>query len=117
MGKARSDFLDYLLELLEPWGGVSARAMFGGFALYKEGVIFGIVADDTLYIKTDALNRERFIEAGLPAFTYTHKNRNRPSHMPYHQAPGEALDDADTLRAWAQSGYEAGLRAAKKASP
>ncbi len=117
MGKARSEFADYLLELLEPWGGVSARAMFGGFALYKDGVIFALIAEDTLYIKTDADNRERFTEAGLLPFTYTHKNRDKPSQMPYHQAPGDALEDPDTLREWAQLGYEAGLRAGAKASP
>ena len=53
----RSDFVDFLLEGLQPLGAVSARRMFGGYGIYCEGVMFGLVADDALYLKVDATNR------------------------------------------------------------
>ena len=35
-------FIDYLRELFADFGPVSARAMFGGHGLYRDGLIFGI---------------------------------------------------------------------------
>lgn len=49
----RNEFVEYLLELLEPSGGVRAKAMFGGFGIYRDNLMFGLVADDILYFKVD----------------------------------------------------------------
>jgi DNA transformation protein len=55
-----SDFIPFVQELLESWGTVSARRMFGGHGLYHEGLMFAIVMDNRLYLKVDALNRPDF---------------------------------------------------------
>ncbi len=44
---------------------VSARAMFGGYGLYCEGIMFALIAHATLYFKVDADNQERFTETGM----------------------------------------------------
>ena len=44
-----SEFVDFVLESLEPLGGVSARRMFGGRGIYKDGVMFALIAYDQLY--------------------------------------------------------------------
>ena len=54
---------------------MSARAMFGGFGLYLRGVMFALIADETLYFKTDAVNRAAFEEAGMAPFVYENKGR------------------------------------------
>ncbi len=46
-----SDFCDYVIDLLSSWAKVSAKAMFGGYGMYRQGQIFAIVVDDTLYFK------------------------------------------------------------------
>ncbi len=51
------EFRDYILEMLAPLGGVTARRMFSGAGLYRDGTIFGLIAGDILYFKVDDANR------------------------------------------------------------
>ena len=51
------EFRDYLLELLAPLEGVTARRMFGGGGLYLEDTMFAIVADDVLFLKVAETNQ------------------------------------------------------------
>ena len=43
--------VDYILDQLASLGDVSARKMFGGYALYFDGKVVGLVCDDTLFVK------------------------------------------------------------------
>jgi DNA transformation protein and related proteins len=108
-----SEFVDFVLESLEPLRGVSARRMFGGHGIYKDGVMFAPIAGDQLYLKVDDGNRAVFESEGLQPFTYTGKGR--PIQMSYYEAPGEGLDDPEILCDWAQGAYAAALRARKPA--
>jgi len=42
------EFLEYVLDLLSAWGGVTARKMFGGAGLYRDEKMFGLIADDVV---------------------------------------------------------------------
>lgn len=53
-------FLAHVLELLDGLGAVGARRMFGGYGLYRNDVMFALIADDTLYFKVDEHNRAEF---------------------------------------------------------
>jgi DNA transformation protein and related proteins len=106
-----SEFVAFVLESLQPLRGVSARRMFGGFGIYKDGVMFALIAHDTLYFKVDDGNRAAYEDAGLPHFTYADKGK--PIVMPYREAPPEGFDDRDILCAWAREAYAAALRAKK----
>jgi DNA transformation protein len=91
-----ADFRDYVLDLLRPLGGVSARAMFGGFGLYRDGVIFALISDDTLYLKADAgLGREF---QALDMSQFRPRSRGKPLPMPYYEVPPDLLEDAEALR-------------------
>jgi DNA transformation protein len=107
-----NEFLNYLLELMEPFGGVSSRAMFGGYGIYKDGVMFGLVAEDTLYFKVDDFNRFEFERLNLGPFIYT--KGKKPAAMSYHRVPAEAMDNSDEMVRWAQVGFDAALRNRKK---
>ncbi len=39
------EFVDYVVEQLSGWGEVSVRRMFGGAGLYREGIMFAVVAE------------------------------------------------------------------------
>lgn len=106
-----SGFVDFVLESLQPLGGVSARRMFGGFGIYKDGLMFALIAYDQLYLKVDAGNRPAFEAAGLEPFTYSGKGRLIETS--YREAPGEGFDDPEILCAWAREAYAAALRAKK----
>lgn len=43
--------IDFILDQLASIGNVSARKMFGEYALYCDGKVVGLVCNDTLYIK------------------------------------------------------------------
>ena len=107
-----NEFIAYLLEQLAPLGDVRARSMFGGFGIYRGDRMFALVADDTLYIKADAVNRADFESRGLEPFRY--EMRGEWKQMSYWQPPAEAMDDREVLCEWARKGCEAADRAAIK---
>jgi DNA transformation protein len=107
----RSEFVEYLLEMLQPLGEVRAKAMFGGWGFYAGERFFALVAEDTFYVKADAASRAEFEARGLQPFRY--EASGKVSVMAYYQPPPEALDDRALLCAWARKGIEAAERAAQ----
>jgi DNA transformation protein and related proteins len=110
-----SDFVATVLDLLSRWGGVSARRMFGGYGIYRQGLMFALVADDVLYLKVDDANRSAYQKAGMGPFTYDGKNKTVT--LPYWEAPSELFDDADAMIEWAKGAFAAALRARKPEKP
>ncbi len=103
-----SEFVEYLAELFAEFGPVSSRRMFGGHGVFHDGLMIGLVADDTLYLKADKESCDFFRERGLTPFQYT--KGQRVVEMSYYLAPDDALDDPTEMRNWAQRAYEAALR-------
>ena len=103
-----SEFVDYLHEIFESFGAIQARRMFGGHGIYRDGLMFGLVADDELYLKADDQSRQRFTDLGLEAFEYMKKGQ--PMKLSYFQAPEEIYEDRDAAREWATPAFDAALR-------
>lgn len=102
------DFRDYVLELLEPFGPVTARAMFGGAGIYMEGSMFALIAFETLWFKTDDINRPDFEAEGMPAFA---PYPNKPQMtMSYSEVPAHLMEDSEALCEWAARAWEAARR-------
>ena len=110
--KQHDEFVDYLLELMQPLGPVSAKAMFGGYGIYIDELMFAIVVDDVLYLKTGADNRPDFEQRGLRPFTYLRGGKT--CSMSYSEAPAEVLDDPEKMKTWANSAIEAALKNRKQ---
>jgi len=112
MSNARaSEFLDYLLEQLGPLEGLRWRFMFGGVGLFRDELMFGIVVDDALYLKTDEMTRAAFEAQGLEPFRY--RREGQEIALSYYQAPAEALEDPEELQAWVRQACDAALRSRK----
>ncbi len=107
----KSEFVEYLLELLSDFGNIRSRAMFGGYGIYRDDLMFGLVADDQLYLKVDEENRATFEEEGAEPFIYV-KN-GQPMAMSYYLVPENALDNPMEMQHWAQLAYDAALRSKK----
>ena len=109
MSSIRNEFVDYVVELMSGWAPVTARRMFGGYGLYRDGLMFALIADDQLYFKTDAGNEPQFERAGSRPFVYT--SQTRTVQMSYWSAPADSLESAAEMNSWCLSAYGAALRA------
>ncbi len=86
--------------------------MFGGAGLYREGIMFGLIADDRAYLRVDDSNRASFEDAGSEPFhPYGAK-----ATMPYYEVPVDVLEDSGDLCAWAHKALAAAVRG-HRASP
>ena len=107
-----SEYIDYLKEQLASFGAIEARRMFGGWGIYHQGLMFALVVDDTLYLKTDAELAPQFRVLGLQPFSYS--RRERQVALSFYQAPEGLYDDPDEAKRWAGLAYEAALRASRR---
>lgn len=112
LSKEQREYVAHIVDLLQFIGPVESKSMFGGFGVFLEGLMFGLVADNELYLKVDAENRQDYEDLGLQAFSYG-KN-GKEFKMSYYQAPEEAMEDAELLSTWASNAYGAAMRAAAK---
>jgi len=106
-----SEFVEYLSEVFAPFGPIQTRKMFGGHGIYHDGVMFGLVADDTLYLKADASTEKLFTDRDLPAFEYD--KAGKAMKMSYYTAPEEIYDDPEEATQWAKRAYEVAYRTKK----
>ncbi|WP_343315695.1 TfoX/Sxy family protein [Brucella sp. BE17] len=102
-----------LRDLLQDFGPISIRRMFGGKGLYHQGIIFALVYRDDLLFKADEQTTPFFIEAGSTQWTYEGRKGGNPIAMPYWNVPGEAFDDPEVMGHWARRAYEAAMRSEK----
>ena len=107
-----SEFVSYLMELLAPFGNTRAKRMFGGHGIFRDELMFGLVADEILYLKADDENRADFEARGLERFVYYKKGK--PMYLSYYQAPEEALDNPRDMLVWAEKSFAAAIRSGTK---
>ena len=101
---ASKEYLDHLLEKLTPLGVVTGKSMFGGFGVFHEGDMFGLIAGDVLYLKADDSNRDDYVKRGSSQY--------KP--MPYFRVPDDVFEDAGELITWAQKAVIVAHAAPKK---
>ena len=108
---AQHPFLEFLKEQIAPLGAIEARAMFGGYCLYCDGVVFALVANNQLFLKADDVNRREFETRRLGAFR---PFDDQDVVMQYYEAPAEVLEDPEAMHRWCGGAVEAGRRAKSK---
>lgn len=107
----KPDYILFLEESMAPMENIISKRMFGGWGIFKDGLMFGLVADEELYLKVDAQNKPDFETLGLEPFTYS--RGGKPFAMSYHRAPEEAMEQPNELLNWATKSYQAAVRAKK----
>ena len=103
-----SDYIDFLKEIFVLFGPVSSRRMFGGYGLYFDGLMFGLVTQDSLYLKADVENQHFFEDQGLEKFSY--EKQGKRHFIAYFEAPDELFDDPEEAALWAKRSWEAAVR-------
>lgn len=103
-----SEFVDYLHEVFSEFGRIYARRMFGGYGIYRDGLMFALVSDDTLYLKADNETAREFDSRGLAPFRYA--KGGRMVSLSYFEAPEEIYDDPGQAAVWGRLAYDAAAR-------
>jgi DNA transformation protein len=109
---ASDSFAEFLREQLAPLGRVTMRRMFGKTGVFCDGVMFGMVTENTLYFRVDDKNRATFKEAqSFPPLNYAKKGRT--IDLSFWRVPERLFDEPDELIAWAKAALAAAHRVAE----
>jgi DNA transformation protein len=110
---ASDSFAEFLREQLAPLGRVTMRRMFGKTGVFCDGVMIGMVRDNTLYFRVDDDNRAVFKEAeSFPPLNYEKKGGT--IDLAFWRAPERLFDDPHELVTWARAALAAARRVAAK---
>jgi DNA transformation protein and related proteins len=113
---ASKSFSEFLREQLSPLGPLSFRRMFGKTGVFCEGVMFAVVADDTLYFRIDETNKPIFQEAAaFPPLNYT--KAGRTIDLAFWRTPERLFDEPDELVTWSRAALAAAHRVATRRAP
>lgn len=118
-------FPDYVQELIAGFGKVDVRRMFGGAALYRSGVGFGILDDDVFFIKADKELGAELKGQGCKPWVYSIAKDGSVRDIAYWSLPDTAADDGDEAVKLVRRSFEIARLAAeakaqkpkKKAAP
>ena len=110
---ASDSFAEFLCEQLAPLGPLTMRRMFGKTGVFCDGLMLGMVSDNTLYFRVDDDNRTAFAEAAsFPPLNYEKKGST--IDLSFWRAPDRLFDEPDELVSWAQITLAAARRVAAK---
>jgi DNA transformation protein len=102
------EFIAFLHEVFENLGPIHAKRMFGGYGIYHDGLMFGLVVDNQLYLKVDDENRHFFVAQKLGPFVYAMKGKS--VQLSYHLAPEAMMDERELAALWGRRSWDAALR-------
>lgn len=103
------EYREFVVEQLGRILPVTHRAMFGGVGLYGDGLFFGLLAEDRVYLKVDDTNRGDFEAVGKTAFC---PYGGKP--MKYFELPGELLEEPTALRPWVEKAVQVARSASRR---
>jgi DNA transformation protein len=110
-----SEFVEFLSEVFAQFGPVQARKMFGGHGLYHDGIMFGLISDETLYLKGDNSTARIFEARNLEQFNY--EKAGKIVKMSYWLAPEEIFEDREEAAIWARRAYSVAVRVQAATKP
>ena len=102
------EFASHVIDLLDSFGPCEARRMFGGYGIFHQGRMFGLIADGCLYLKADAQSRALFVDQGSHPFTY--RKKDRELELSYYLAAEAFFEDSEETLRWAGIAFDAALR-------
>lgn len=113
---ASNDFAEFLRDQLAPLGRITMRRMFGKTGVFCDGVMLGMVTDNTLYFRVDDQNGATFAEArDAPPLNY--RKKGSTIDLSFWRAPERLMDEPDELVDWARAALAAARRVAAKRKP
>lgn len=103
------DYCDYILDLLSPARRTTAKRMFGGFGLFRDGLMFGLIVDDMLHFKVGAATQAEY--EGLKSEPFRYMRKGKSIALSYWQVPVSVIEDEAALQEWANKAYRTAIAA------
>jgi DNA transformation protein and related proteins len=112
---ASNSFAEFLREQLAPLGRITMRRMFGKTGVFCDGLMLGMVTNNTLYFRVDDYNRKTFEEAAaFPPLNYS--KQGRTIDLSFWRAPERLFDEPDELITRGRAALAAARRVAAKST-
>ena len=105
--------LHLLLELWEPLTPVTTKRMFGGYGVFKDGLMFAIFIGGVLYLKVDHLTSSDFSKRSLRPFSYERVDKvgkKKTIELSFFEVPLDIYDEPPMAIEWARKALGAALR-------
>jgi DNA transformation protein len=111
----KDDFA-FLHDLFAAMAPVQIRRMFGGAGVYRDGVMFALVAEGVVYLKIDEGLKKDLEAAGSQPFVWVPDSGPKAGKtvtMSYWRLPEDAWDDPEIAASWGRRALSVALQAAK----
>lgn len=113
MSGSTQEYIDFVLELLEPIQNLSAGRFFGGTGLKCDSVQFAMLMGNTLFFVVNDFTRPKYENKGSSCFWYKTKTK-KVNVKKYYEVPDELLDDQKQLLEWAKESIQIARKLKKK---
>lgn len=109
----QNGFVEYVKDILEPFGPLRIKPMFGGYGIYSNEVFFAIIAYNELYFKGEKGELNDYYESqNSEPFKYDGKGKE--VIMSYWKVPGEVMEYNESLAKWFELSYNAAIQSKRK---
>ena len=105
--KPSNEYLKFIRDQLAHWRPIMTKPMFGCTGLYAEGLMFGIIANEIIFLKVDQTNIDNYIKADSEPLKVFKNNTIVPS---FYNVPITILEDHNQLMLWAEEALQIQLK-------
>ncbi len=111
------EFVIWLEDVFSIVQDTSARKMFGGVGLFRQGLMYALaLSDGRIALKADNQTSQAFIDEDCEEWTHARKD-GKITRMGYWYMPERLTDEPEELLEWSMKAFEVALRADQKKSP
>ena len=98
---ASAEFIEYVMELLEPIAAIEGKKFFGGYGIKSHHTQFAMIMENSLYFVVNEKSRPKYEALGKQPFSYNTK-KGLVNVKRYYEVPEDLLEDQQTLLEWAK---------------
>ena len=104
-----ANYRGFLQDLFSGLGALEIRPMFGVGGLFCDGTMIAVIANETVFLKTDETSRRDYLREGSKPFVYQVRDGGKIVTS-YYALPSRFLDDPEEAVRWGRRAYEIALR-------
>lgn len=108
------EYVEWIVDQLSEFDDIQTKRLFGGRAVLKDNLNFGLIFNDELYLKADDQNISRFEAEASEQFTY--QKADKTIYVSFWTVPETIIEDKEEFAVWARDAFDAALRAKKPKS-